>query len=174
MQVCISGSSVFSVAARDYLKGSWSTLWRDETDGGRWVPAIGIFWRCPPSSHLPWPVEHRLMTVQSICPLHYAGGIVSHFRQLLDSTVTRGSESGTTALADPSPRSCCWRLICCIGLGPLLVGMLSDGFSALQMILSAMPPSIGVSLSVVGGIAYLSSSTKYARAIAQSEEGPDT
>ena len=31
--------------------------------------------------------------------------------------------------------------------------------------------SIGVSLSVVGGIAYLSGSTKYARAIAQSEEG---
>ena len=61
-----------------------------------------------------------------------------------------------------------------MGLGPLLVGMLSDGFSAYGDDSVRYALSIGVSLSVVGGIAYLSGSTKYARAIAQSEECPDT
>ena len=59
-----------------------------------------------------------------------------------------------------------------MGLAPLRVGMLSDGISAFGDDSVRYTLSIGASLSVVGGIAYLSGSDKYARAIAQSEEGP--
>ena len=59
-----------------------------------------------------------------------------------------------------------------MGLGPLRVGMLSDGISAYGDDSVRYTLSIGASLSVVGGIAYLSGSNKYARAIAKSEEGP--
>ena len=54
--------------------------------------------------------------------------------------------------------------------GPLLVGMLSDGLSAYGDDSVRYALSIGVTLSIVGGIAYLSGSAKYARAIAESEE----
>ena len=61
-----------------------------------------------------------------------------------------------------------------MGLEPLRVGMLSDGISAFGDDSVRYTLSIGASLSVVVGIAYLSGSDKYARAIAQSEEGPYT
>ena len=61
-----------------------------------------------------------------------------------------------------------------MGLGPLLVGMLSDGISAYGDDSLRYALSSGVTLNVVGGIAYLSGSNKYARAIARSEEGPYT
>lgn len=57
-----------------------------------------------------------------------------------------------------------------MGLGPLLVGMLSDGLSAYGDDSVRYALSIGVSLSIVGCIAYLGGSAKYARAIGESEE----
>ena len=50
----------------------------------------------------------------------------------------------------------------------------SDGFSAYGDNSVRYALSIGVSLGVVGGIAYLSGSIKYASAIAQSEAVADT
>ena len=53
-----------------------------------------------------------------------------------------------------------------MGLGPLLVGMLSDGFSAYGDEAVRYALSLGVSLGVVGSIAYLGGSAKYASATA--------
>jgi hypothetical protein len=54
-----------------------------------------------------------------------------------------------------------------MGLGPLLVGVLSDGFSAYGDDSVRYALAIGVSLSVVGGIAYLGGSASYAKAIGE-------
>jgi hypothetical protein len=54
-----------------------------------------------------------------------------------------------------------------MGLGPLLVGVLSDVFSTYGDDSVRYALAIGVSLSVVGGIAYLGGSARYARAIGE-------
>ena len=143
-----------------------------------WVPAIGIFLALPTQlAFLLWPVEHRLMIGSVDLPFAL---VFMGLSAVFASFWIAPSYAAVQNLAPQHWRTQASALMLLainllgMGLGPLLVGMLSDGFSAYGDDSVRYALSIGVSLSVVGGIAYLSGSAKYARAIAQSEGGPGT
>ena len=57
-----------------------------------------------------------------------------------------------------------------MGLGPLLVGALSDSFSHYGTDSVRYGLSIGVSLSLIGGVAYMRGSALYADALLQQDQ----
>ena len=139
-----------------------------------WVPAIGIFLALPTQlAFLLWPVDHRLIVGSVDLPFAL---VFMGLSAVFASFWIAPSYAAVQNLVPQHWRTQASALMLLainllgMGLGPLLVGMLSDGLSAYGDDSVRYALSIGVSLSIVGGIAYLSGSAKYARAIAESEE----
>ena len=57
-----------------------------------------------------------------------------------------------------------------MGLGPLLVGALSDSFSQFGTDSVRYGLSVGVSLSLIGGVAYMRGSALYAGALQKQDQ----
>lgn len=134
-----------------------------------WLPAIGIFLALPTQlAFLLWPAEHRLVMGDVDLPFALI------FMALSAVFASFWIAPSYAAVQNLVPQ--CWRTqasalmllainLLGMGLGPLLVGMLSDLLSQFGDSSVRYGLSIGVSLSLVGGIAYLRGSTLYARAV---------
>ena len=134
-----------------------------------WLPAIGIFLALPTQlAFLLWPAEHRLVMGDVDVPFALV------FMALSAVFASFWIAPSYAAVQNLVPQ--CWRTqasalmllainLLGMGLGPLLVGMLSDLLSQFGDSSVRYGLSIGVSLSLVGGIAYLRGSTLYARAV---------
>ncbi len=134
-----------------------------------WLPAIGIFLALPTQlAFLLWPAEHRLVMGDVDLPFALV------FMALSAVFASFWIAPSYAAVQNLVPQ--CWRTqasalmllainLLGMGLGPLLVGMLSDLLSQFGDSSVRYGLSIGVSLSLVGGIAYLRGSTLYARAV---------
>ena len=134
-----------------------------------WLPAIGIFLALPTQlAFLLWPAEHRLVMGDIDVPFALV------FMALSAVFASFWIAPSYAAVQNLVPQY--WRTqasalmllainLLGMGLGPLLVGMLSDLLSQFGDSSVRYGLSIGVSLSLVGGIAYLRGSTLYARAI---------
>ena len=134
-----------------------------------WLPAIGIFLALPTQlAFLLWPAEHRLVMGDVDVPFALV------FMALSAVFASFWIAPSYAAVQNLVPQN--WRTqasalmllainLLGMGLGPLLVGMLSDLLSQFGDSSVRYGLSIGVSLSLVGGIAYLRGSTLYARAV---------
>ena len=134
-----------------------------------WLPAIGIFLALPTQlAFLLWPAEHRLVMGDVDVPFALV------FMALSAVFASFWIAPSYAAVQNLVPQY--WRTqasalmllainLLGMGLGPLLVGMLSDLLSQFGDSSVRYGLSIGVSLSLVGGIAYLRGSTLYARAV---------
>ena len=134
-----------------------------------WLPAIGIFLALPTQlAFLLWPAEHRLVMGDVDLPFALV------FMALSAVFASFWIAPSYAAVQNLVPQ--CWRTqasalmllainLLGMGLGPLLVGMLGDLLSQFGDSSVRYGLSIGVSLSLVGGIAYLRGSTLYARAV---------
>lgn len=134
-----------------------------------WLPAIGIFLALPTQlAFLLWPAEHRLVMGDVDVPFALV------FMALSAVFASFWIAPSYAAVQNLVPQY--WRTqasalmllainLLGMGLGPLLVGMLSDLLSQFGDSSVRYGLSIGVSLSLVGGVAYLRGSTLYARAI---------
>lgn len=134
-----------------------------------WLPAIGIFLALPTQlAFLLWPAEHRLVLGDVDVPFALV------FMALSAVFASFWIAPSYAAVQNLVPQY--WRTqasalmllainLLGMGLGPLLVGMLSDLLSQFGDSSVRYGLSIGVSLSLVGGIAYLRGSTLYARAV---------
>ena len=134
-----------------------------------WLPAIGIFLALPTQlAFLLWPAEHRLFMGDVDVPFALV------FMALSAVFASFWIAPSYAAVQNLVPQY--WRTqasalmllainLLGMGLGPLLVGMLSDLLSQFGDSSVRYGLSIGVSLSLVGGIAYLRGSTLYARAV---------
>lgn len=134
-----------------------------------WLPAIGIFLALPTQlAFLLWPAEHRLVMGDVDVPFALV------FMALSAVFASFWIAPSYAAVQNLVPQY--WRTqasalmllainLLGMGLGPLLVGMLSDLLSQFGDSSLRYGLSIGVSLSLVGGIAYLRGSTLYARAV---------
>ena len=134
-----------------------------------WLPAIGIFLALPTQlAFLLWPAEHRLVMGDIDVPFALV------FMALSAVFASFWIAPSYAAVQNLVPQY--WRTqasalmllainLLGMGLGPLLVGMLSDLLSQFGDSSVRYGLSIGVSLSLVGGVAYLRGSTLYARAI---------
>ena len=134
-----------------------------------WLPAIGIFLALPTQlAFLLWPAEHRLVMGDIDVPFALV------FMALSAVFASFWIAPSYAAVQNLVPQY--WRTqasalmllainLLGMGLGPLLVGMLSDLLSQFGDSSVRYGLSIGVSLSLVGGIAYLRGSTLYARAV---------
>lgn len=134
-----------------------------------WFPAIGIFLALPTQlAFLLWPAEHRLVMGDVDLPFALV------FMALSAVFASFWIAPSYAAVQNLVPQY--WRTqasalmllainLLGMGLGPLLVGMLSDLLSQFGDSSVRYGLSIGVSLSLVGGIAYLRGSTLYARAV---------
>lgn len=134
-----------------------------------WLPAIGIFLALPTQlAFLLWPAEHRLVMGDVDLPFALV------FMALSAVFASFWIAPSYAAVQNLVPQY--WRTqasalmllainLLGMGLGPLLVGMLSDLLSQFGDSSVRYGLSIGVSLSLVGGIAYLRGSTLYARAV---------
>lgn len=134
-----------------------------------WLPAIGIFLALPTQlAFLLWPAEHRLVMGDVDVPFALV------FMALSAVFASFWIAPSYAAVQNLVPQY--WRTqasalmllainLLGMGLGPLLVGMLSDLLSQFGDGSIRYGLSIGVSLSLVGGIAYLRGSTLYARAV---------
>ena len=134
-----------------------------------WLPAIGIFLALPTQlAFLLWPAEHRLVMGDVDVPFALV------FMALSAVFASFWIAPSYAAVQNLVPQY--WRTqasalmllainLLGMGLGPLLVGILSDLLSQFGDSSVRYGLSIGVSLSLVGGIAYLRGSTLYARAV---------
>ena len=134
-----------------------------------WLPAIGIFLALPTQlAFLLWPAEQRLVMGDVDVPFALV------FMALSAVFASFWIAPSYAAVQNLVPQY--WRTqasalmllainLLGMGLGPLLVGMLSDLLSQFGDSSVRYGLSIGVSLSLVGGIAYLRGSTLYARAV---------
>ena len=134
-----------------------------------WLPAIGIFLALPTQlAFLLWPAEHRLVMGDVDVPFALV------FMALSAVFASFWIAPSYAAVQNLVPQY--WRTqasalmllainLLGMGLGPLLVGLLSDLLSQFGDSSVRYGLSIGVSLSLVGGIAYLRGSTLYARAV---------
>lgn len=134
-----------------------------------WLPAIGIFLALPTQlAFLLWPAEHRLVLGDVDVPFALV------FMALSAVFASFWIAPSYAAVQNLVPQY--WRTqasalmllainLLGMGLGPLLVGMLSDLLSQFGDSSVRYGLSIGVSLSLVGGIAYLRGSALYARAV---------
>ena len=134
-----------------------------------WLPSIGIFIALPTQlAFLLWPAEHRLVMGDVDVPFALV------FMALSAVFASFWIAPSYAAVQNLVPQY--WRTqasalmllainLLGMGLGPLLVGMLSDLLSQFGDSSVRYGLSIGVSLSLVGGIAYLRGSALYARAV---------
>ena len=134
-----------------------------------WLPAIGIFLALPTQlAFLLWPAEHRLVMGEVDVPFAllfmglsavFASFWIAPSYAAVQNLVPQYWRTQASALMLLAIN------LLGMGLGPLLVGMLSDLFSQFGDSSVRYGLSIGVSLSLVGGVAYLRGSALYARAI---------
>ena len=134
-----------------------------------WLPAIGIFLALPTQlAFLLWPAEHRLIMGDVDVPFAL---VVMGLSAVFASFWIAPSYAAVQNLVPQYWRTQASALMLLainllgMGLGPLLVGMLSDLLSQFGDSSVRFGLSIGVSLSLVGGVAYLRGSALYARAI---------
>ena len=134
-----------------------------------WLPAIGIFLALPTQlAFLLWPAEHRLVMGEVDVPFAL---VFMGLSAVFASFWIAPSYAAVQNLVPQYWRTQASALMLLainllgMGLGPLLVGMLSDLLSQFGDSSVRFGLSIGVSLSLVGGVAYLRGSALYARAI---------
>ena len=134
-----------------------------------WLPAIGIFLALPTQlAFLLWPSEHRLVVGEVDVPFAL---VFMGLSAVFASFWIAPSYAAVQNLVPQYWRTQASALMLLainllgMGLGPLLVGMLSDLLSQFGDSSVRFGLSIGVSLSLVGGVAYLRGSALYARAI---------
>ena len=134
-----------------------------------WLPAIGIFLALPTQlAFLLWPAEHRLVMGDVDVPFAL---VFMGLSAVFASFWIAPSYAAVQNLVPQYWRTQASALMLLainllgMGLGPLLVGMLSDLLSQFGDSSVRYGLSIGVSLSLVGGVAYLRGSALYARAI---------
>ena len=134
-----------------------------------WLPAIGIFLALPTQlAFLLWPAEHRLVVGEVDVPFAL---VFMGLSAVFASFWIAPSYAAVQNLVPQYWRTQASALMLLainllgMGLGPLLVGMLSDLLSQFGDSSVRYGLSIGVSLSLVGGVAYLRGSALYARAI---------
>lgn len=134
-----------------------------------WLPAIGIFLALPTQlAFLLWPAEHRLVMGEVDVPFAL---VFMGLSAVFASFWIAPSYAAVQNLVPQYWRTQASALMLLainllgMGLGPLLVGMLSDLLSQFGDSSVRYGLSIGVSLSLVGGVAYLRGSALYARAI---------
>ena len=134
-----------------------------------WLPAIGIFLALPTQlAFLLWPAEHRLVVGEVDVPFAL---VFMGLSAVFASFWIAPSYAAVQNLVPQYWRTQASALMLLainllgMGLGPLLVGMLSDLLSQFGDSSVRFGLSIGVSLSLVGGVAYLRGSALYARAI---------
>jgi len=134
-----------------------------------WLPAIGIFLALPTQlAFLLWPSEHRLVVGEVDVPFAL---VFMGLSAVFASFWIAPSYAAVQNLVPQYWRTQASALMLLainllgMGLGPLLVGMLSDLLSQFGDSSVRYGLSIGVSLSLVGGVAYLRGSALYARAI---------
>ena len=134
-----------------------------------WLPAIGIFLALPTQlAFLLWPAEHRLVVGKVDVPFAL---VFMGLSAVFASFWIAPSYAAVQNLVPQYWRTQASALMLLainllgMGLGPLLVGMLSDLLSQFGDSSVRYGLSIGVSLSLVGGVAYLRGSALYARAI---------
>ena len=134
-----------------------------------WLPAIGIFLALPTQlAFLLWPSEHRLVVGEVDVPFAL---VFMGLSAVFASFWIAPSYAAVQNLVPQYWRTQASALMLLainllgMGLGPLLVGMLSDLLSQFGDSSVRYGLSIGVSLSLVGGVAYLRGSGLYARAI---------
>ena len=134
-----------------------------------WLPAVGIFLALPTQlAFLLWPAEHRLLVGDIDLPFALV------FMGLSAVFASFWIAPSYAAVQNLVPQ--CWRTqasalmllainLLGMGLGPLLVGVLSDNFSQFGDDSVRYGLSIGVSLSLIGGFAYIRGSSLYERAL---------
>ena len=134
-----------------------------------WLPAIGIFLALPTQlAFLLWPAEHRLVVGEVDVPFAL---VFMGLSAVFASFWIAPSYAAVQNLVPQYWRTQASALMLLainllgMGLGPLLVGMLSDLLSQFGDSSVRYGLSIGVSLSLVGGVAYLRGSALYASAI---------
>jgi MFS family permease len=134
-----------------------------------WLPAIGIFLALPTQlAFLLWPADHRLVMGDVDVPFAL---VFMGLSAVFASFWIAPSYAAVQNLVPQYWRTQASALMLLainllgMGLGPLLVGMLSDLLSQFGDSSVRFGLSIGVSLSLVGGVAYLRGSALYARAI---------
>jgi MFS family permease len=134
-----------------------------------WLPAIGIFLALPTQlAFLLWPAEHRLVVGEVDVPFAL---VFMGLSAVFASFWIAPSYAAVQNLVPQYWRTQASALMLLainllgMGLGPLLVGMLSDLLSQFGDSSVRYGLSFGVSLSLVGGVAYLRGSALYARAI---------
>ena len=139
-----------------------------------WLPAIGIFLALPTQlAFLLWPVEHRLVmgTIDVPFALVFMG-----LSAVFASFWIAPSYAAVQNLVPQYWRTQASALMLLainllgMGLGPLLVGALSDSFSQFGTDSVRYGLSVGVSLSLIGGVAYMRGSALYAGALQKQDQ----
>ncbi|RCL47315.1 MAG: MFS transporter [Halieaceae bacterium] len=135
-----------------------------------WVPAIGIFIALPTQlAFLLWPVDHRLVVGGAI-DIPFAL-IFMGLSAIFASFWIAPSYAAVQNLVPQYWRTQASALMLLainllgMGLGPLLVGLLSDALIGYGTESVRYALAIGVSFSVVGGIAYIRGSRAYAQEV---------
>ena len=135
-----------------------------------WVPAIGIFIALPTQlAFLLWPVDHRL-GVGGAIDIPFAL-IFMGLSAIFASFWIAPSYAAVQNLVPQYWRTQASALMLLainllgMGLGPLLVGLLSDALIGYGTESVRYALAIGVSFSVVGGIAYIRGSRAYAQEV---------
>lgn len=134
-----------------------------------WLPAIGIFLALPTQlAFLLWPAEHRLVMGSVDVPFAL---VFMGLSAVFASFWIAPSYAAVQNLVPQYWRTQASALMLLainllgMGLGPLLVGFLSDSLSQFGDDSVRYGLSIGVSLSLIGGFAYIRGSSLYARAL---------
>lgn len=139
-----------------------------------WLPAIGIFLALPTQlAFLLWPAEHRLVMGTIDVPFAL---IFMALSAVFASFWIAPSYAAVQNLVPQYWRTQASALMLLainllgMGLGPLLVGLLSDSFSQFGSESVRYGLAIGVSLSLFGGLAYLRGSGLYEQALRDQAE----
>lgn len=139
-----------------------------------WLPAIGIFLALPTQlAFLLWPAEHRLVMGTIDFPFAL---IFMALSAVFASFWIAPSYAAVQNLVPQYWRTQASALMLLainllgMGLGPLLVGLLSDSFSRFGSESVRYGLAIGVSLSLFGGLAYLRGSGLYEQALRDQAE----
>lgn len=134
-----------------------------------WLPAIGIFLALPTQlAFLLWPAEHRLVMGSVDVPFAL---VFMGLSAVFASFWIAPSYAAVQNLVPQYWRTQASALMLLainllgMGLGPLLVGFLSDSLSQFGDDSVRYGLSFGVSLSLIGGFAYIRGSSLYARAL---------
>ena len=130
-----------------------------------WLPALGIFIALPTQlAFLFWPADHRLVMGGIDIPFAlvfmglsavFASFWIAPSYAAVQNIVPQYWRTQASALMLLAIN------LLGMGLGPLLVGVLSDSFSQFGEESVRYGLAVGVSLSVIGGVAYLRGSALY-------------